>query len=81
MGEGSSELRKKLTSNAGENHQGEAHNYMLCVFANLIHYRLQVIAGKGHETYLIQGDKKEFFDDREECRDALKYVNVLRQAG
>ncbi|KAE8677979.1 hypothetical protein F3Y22_tig00111463pilonHSYRG00113 [Hibiscus syriacus] len=30
-----------------------------------------VTAGKGHETYLIRGDEKEFFD-REECRVALK---------
>ncbi|XP_031502442.1 UDP-N-acetylmuramoyl-L-alanyl-D-glutamate--2,6-diaminopimelate ligase MurE homolog, chloroplastic [Nymphaea colorata] len=40
-----------------------------------------VIAGKGHETYQLEGDKREFFDDREECREALQYVDELHQAG
>ncbi|KAG5228349.1 UDP-N-acetylmuramoyl-L-alanyl-D-glutamate--2,6-diaminopimelate [Salix suchowensis] len=30
---------------------------------------------------IITGDKKEFFDDREECREALQYVDELHQAG
>ncbi|KAF8413181.1 hypothetical protein HHK36_001157 [Tetracentron sinense] len=36
---------------------------------------------KGHETYQIEGYKKEFFDVQEECREALHYVNELHQAG
>ncbi|EPS66522.1 hypothetical protein M569_08254, partial [Genlisea aurea] len=41
-----------------------------------------VVAGKGHETYdEVEGEKREFFDDREECREALQYVDELHQAG
>ncbi|XP_077241906.1 ALBINO OR PALE-GREEN 13 [Tasmannia lanceolata] len=40
-----------------------------------------VIAGKGHETFQVEGEKEEFFDDREECREALQYVDELHQAG
>ncbi|KAF7810301.1 UDP-N-acetylmuramoyl-L-alanyl-D-glutamate--2,6-diaminopimelate ligase MurE-like protein, chloroplastic [Senna tora] len=40
-----------------------------------------VVAGKGHETYQVEDEKTEFFDDREECREALQYVDELHQAG
>lgn len=40
-----------------------------------------IIAGKGHETYQLVGDKKEYLDDREECREALQHVDALHAAG
>ncbi|KFK30598.1 hypothetical protein AALP_AA6G002400 [Arabis alpina] len=40
-----------------------------------------VVAGKGHEAYQLEAGKKEFYDDREECREALQYVDELHQAG
>lgn len=44
-------------------------------------YLLQVIAGRGHETIMLEGDDWDFFDDREECRDALQNVDELHKAG
>ncbi|XVF52916.1 hypothetical protein PTKIN_Ptkin05aG0056600 [Pterospermum kingtungense] len=52
-----------------------------CVVAMGEEGDMVVIAGKGHEIYQIEGDKKEFFDDCEECREALQYVDELHQAG
>ncbi|KAI3873466.1 hypothetical protein MKW98_008118 [Papaver atlanticum] len=34
-----------------------------------------------HEPLQIEGEKKEFFDDREECQEALQYVDELHQSG
>ncbi|KAH7279093.1 hypothetical protein KP509_37G004600 [Ceratopteris richardii] len=40
-----------------------------------------VITGKGHEAFQLIGDKKEYLDDREECREALQHVDALHAAG
>ncbi|XP_073012708.1 UDP-N-acetylmuramoyl-L-alanyl-D-glutamate--2,6-diaminopimelate ligase MurE homolog, chloroplastic-like [Typha latifolia] len=40
-----------------------------------------VVAGRGHENYQLQGHKKVHLDDREECREALNYVDKLHRAG
>ncbi|CAN1253864.1 UDP-N-acetylmuramoyl-L-alanyl-D-glutamate--2,6-diaminopimelate ligase MurE homolog, chloroplastic [Linum perenne] len=40
-----------------------------------------VVTGKGHETYEIEDDRKDLYDDREECRDALQCVDELHQSG
>lgn len=42
---------------------------------------LQVVAGRGHEDYQLQGHKKIHLDDREECREALHYIDKLHRAG
>ena len=34
-----------------------------------------LVAGKGHEDYQIIGTEKRHFDDREECREAIREVN------
>lgn len=57
------------------------HHLFVSLVSDMQSSMLQVIAGKGHETYQTEGDKKEFFDDREECREALQYVDELHQAG
>ncbi|KAL9269251.1 hypothetical protein AKJ16_DCAP10603 [Drosera capensis] len=40
-----------------------------------------VVTGKGHDMYEIEGDKRNFLDDREECREALQSVHELHRAG
>ncbi|KAJ4831905.1 hypothetical protein Tsubulata_018114 [Turnera subulata] len=40
-----------------------------------------VVTGKGHETHQLEGDEVKYFDDREECREALQCVDDLHQAG
>lgn len=41
----------------------------------------QFLLGRGHELYQIEGVKKRYIDDREECREALQHVDELRRAG
>ncbi|KAJ3681907.1 hypothetical protein LUZ60_014480 [Juncus effusus] len=40
-----------------------------------------VVTGKGSEIFQLEGDKKEFFDDRDECREALQSVYELHKSG
>ncbi len=41
---------------------------------------LVLLAGKGHETYQIIGNKKNHFDDREEARNILKEMLTTKDA-
>ncbi|XP_008775670.2 UDP-N-acetylmuramoyl-L-alanyl-D-glutamate--2,6-diaminopimelate ligase MurE homolog, chloroplastic-like [Phoenix dactylifera] len=38
------------------------------------------VLGRGHESYQIEGVKKRYIDDREECREALQHVDELHRA-
>ncbi|WOL05399.1 hypothetical protein Cni_G14127 [Canna indica] len=38
-----------------------------------------VAAGKGHETYQTEGDTEKPFDDRVECREALRRVRMMNR--
>lgn len=40
-----------------------------------------VVAGRGHEIYQVEGNKKIHIDDRDECRVALRDLDKLGQVG
>jgi len=40
-----------------------------------------LIAGKGHEDYVVVGNKKHWFDDRAEARDALRKIVTVQESG
>ena len=40
-----------------------------------------LICGKGHEDYIVVGQKKHWFDDRVEARDALQKIVAVQEAG
>jgi UDP-N-acetylmuramoyl-L-alanyl-D-glutamate--2,6-diaminopimelate ligase len=40
-----------------------------------------LICGKGHEDYIVVGNKKHWFDDRAEARDALRKIVTVQESG
>ena len=40
-----------------------------------------LICGKGHEDYIVVGNKKHWFDDRAEARDALRKIVGVQESG
>jgi hypothetical protein len=40
-----------------------------------------LICGKGHEDYVVVGNRKHWFDDRVEARDALRKIVGVQESG
>ena len=40
-----------------------------------------LLAGKGHEDYIVVGNKQHWFDDRAEARDALRKIVTVQESG
>ncbi|XP_064986815.1 UDP-N-acetylmuramoyl-L-alanyl-D-glutamate--2,6-diaminopimelate ligase MurE homolog, chloroplastic-like [Musa acuminata AAA Group] len=78
---GGSNSHQKLPNGCSLSVNGDRRLALRAAFAMGKEGDAIVVAGKGHETYQIEGDTKKLFDDRVECREHCEMKQAGRETG